>query len=193
MNHPTAISLALVLAAAPLLASADESGIATPVPEPADASTANSWEGALPGLRRPRERLITAGQPASSAWPLLAQRGVGLVVNLRPKAELGDRDEAAEVAQAGLAYREIPVAGADGITEANARQLWSLLQDAKGEVLVHCASGNRVGALLALGAAKAGGMAPEAALDLGRRAGLAGAEARVRELLQLPALAADKE
>ena len=61
-----------------------------------------------------------------------------------------------------------------------------MLQRESGAVLVHCASGNRVGALIAIGAAKAGGMAPEAALELGKAAGLTSAEPRVRELLQLP-------
>jgi uncharacterized protein (TIGR01244 family) len=111
---------------------------------------------------------------------------VTTVINLRPDAELGGRDEATEVAAAGLAYREIPVAGAPEVTEAKARELWAQLEGTEGGVLVHCASGNRVGALLALGAASAGGLPAEEALEFGRRAGLTGLEPRVRELLGLP-------
>lgn len=140
----------------------------------------------IPNVRRPRDRLITGGQPDATAWSRLAAQGVTTVINLRSPEEMGERDEAAEVATAGMAYREVPVAGAADITEAKGRELWSLLQRESGAVLVHCASGNRVGALIAIGAAKAGGMAPEAALELGKAAGLAGAEPRVRELLQLP-------
>ena len=50
-------------------------------------------------------------------------------------------------------------------------------------MLVHCASGNRVGGLLALMQARSGGMTTEQALEFGRKAGMVGTEARVRELL----------
>ena len=75
------------------------------------------------------------------------------------------------------------MAGADGLTDANADRLWRLVHDAPGTVLVHCATANRAGALLALGAARAGGMSPADALAFGRAAGLASPalEARVRD------------
>lgn len=182
-----AIALAAALGGAPAAARPAEGA-----PAPAEAATAATpaTPAAAPAeLRHPRDGLLTGGQPDASAWPRLASQGVSLVINLRPQAEMAGRDEAAEVARAGLAYREIPVANAADLSEAKARELWSLLQGAKGRVLVHCATGNRVGALLALAAAKGGGFPPEAALDLGRRAGLAAAEPRVRELLELPARA----
>lgn len=140
----------------------------------------------IPNVRQPRANLITGGQPDATAWSHLAAQGVHTVINLRSPLEMGERDEAAEVAAAGLGYHAVPVAGADDITEAKGRELWSLLQRESGTVLVHCASGNRVGALIAIGAAKAGGLAPRAALELGKASGLTGAEPRVRELLGLP-------
>ncbi|MBF6022459.1 beta-lactamase hydrolase domain-containing protein [Lysobacter niastensis] len=140
----------------------------------------------VPNLRRPGERLMTGGQPAATAWKQLANEGVTTVINLRPDVELEGRDEAAEVAAAGLGYRQIPVAGSAGITADNADALWSAISQSSGQVLVHCASGNRVGALLAIGAARQGGKSPEQALEFGKQAGLTGAEPRVRELLGLP-------
>ena len=116
----------------------------------------------------------------------MAAAGVGTVINLRPDAELAGRDEAAEVRAAGMAYHQIPVAGADGLTAENADRLWALLKDAKGPVVVHCASGNRVGALLSIGAWRQGGMSPRQALEFGKAAGLGSLEPRVRELLHLP-------
>lgn len=181
-----AIALAVALGGVPAAASPAEGA---PAPAAATAATPATPAVALAELRHPRDGLLTGGQPDASAWPRLASQGVSLVINLRPQAEMEGRDEAAEVARAGLAYREIPVASAADLSEAKARELWVALQGAKGHVLVHCASGNRVGALLALAAARAGGVAPEAALELGKRAGLAGAEPRVRELLELPARA----
>ena len=137
-------------------------------------------------LREPRPGLYTAGQPAAGDWQAIAARGVTTVVNLRTASEMQGRDEAAEVRAAGMRYVEIPVAGADGITDANARLLRDALAGANGPVLVHCASANRAGALLAVSEARYGGAAPEQAIALGRKAGMASTEARVRALLQAP-------
>lgn len=145
-----------------------------------------SMQTSVPNLRQPNDRLLTGGQPEAAAWKHLAADGVTTVINLRPADEMAGRDEAAEVAAAGMSYRLIPVAGAAGITRENANALWAAIAQAPGKVLVHCASGNRVGALLALGAAEQGGMDSQQALQFGKAAGLAGAEPRVREVLGLP-------
>lgn len=145
-----------------------------------------SMQTDVPNLRQPNERLLTGGQPEAASWKHLAADGVTTVINLRPADEMAGRDEAAEVAAAGMSYRQIPVAGGAGITAENANALWTAIEQAPGKVLVHCASGNRVGALLALGAARQGGMDRQQALQFGKAAGLAGAEPRVREVLGLP-------
>lgn len=141
---------------------------------------------AIEGFHQPRPGLHTGGQPAATAWQAMAAQGVDTIINLRPDAELGTRDEAAEVRAAGMGYRVIPVAGAADITLANAARLWAALEQLPGTTAVHCASGNRVGALLAIGAATKGGMDTEAAIAFGRAAGLGSAEARVREVLAEP-------
>ena len=140
----------------------EQTGSRTAESPPATSQDAKTQAGlppgiaSLPGGRGPRQAQFTAGQPAPEQWRGVAEAGVGTVVNLRPDAELKERDERAEVSAAGLHYVQIPVAGADDITPENADRLWTLLQQAPAPVLVHCASGNRVGALLALGAARAG-------------------------------------
>jgi hypothetical protein len=53
-------------------------------------------------------------------------------------------------------------------------------------VLLHCASANRVGALLALREAWHRGAEPQAALAVGIEAGLTGLEPATREKLGLP-------
>lgn len=155
----------------------------TPVP---GATTAAAPAGVIQ-LHQPRPGLYTAGQPAAGDWQAIAARGVTTVVNLRTPSEMQGRDEAAEVRAAGMHYIEIPVAGADGITDANARLLGDALAGSKGPVLVHCASANRAGGLLALSEARYGGAAPEQAIALGRKAGMASTEARIRALLEAPA------
>lgn len=136
-------------------------------------------------LHEPRPGLYTAAQPAPSDWIAIAARGVRTVINLRPDAELEGRDVAAEVRKAGMAYHAIPVAGLDGITAENAKRLSAMLERVDGPVLVHCSSANRAGGLLAVAAAQ-DGMNAEAALALGRVAGMKSAEVRVREVLGMP-------
>ncbi|TLX23061.1 beta-lactamase hydrolase domain-containing protein [Thermomonas fusca] len=135
-------------------------------------------------LLQPLPGLYTAGQPAASDWQAIKARGVRTVVNLRPQGELKDRDEAAEVRAAGLHYIEIPVGGAEGINPANARALHAALAPAHGGgVLVHCASGNRAGALLALEQHEFDGVAAARALEIGKSAGVTGLEGKVRQAL----------
>lgn len=172
-----AAALCVACASAPDAASAA-------APTPASALERQAVAGpALPNLRQPRPGLYTGGQPAAEAWTAMAAAGVGTVINLRPEAELAGRDEAAEVHAAGMAYHQIPVAGANDITAENADRLWSLLQAAKGPVVVHCASGNRVGGLLSVALVRHGGLQPEAALALGREAGMASTEAKAKMVL----------
>ncbi|MFC7301786.1 beta-lactamase hydrolase domain-containing protein [Cognatiluteimonas weifangensis] len=166
---PLALGVSLLLAAA-LAAGCAHAPDAAAAPEVA--------------LLQPLPGLFTAGQPAASDWPAIKARGVRTVINLRAPGELHDRDEAAEVRTAGLRYLEIPVAGADGINAANARALHAALAPAHGGgVLVHCASGNRAGALLALEQKDFDGVAPERALEIGISAGVTGLEGRLRQAL----------
>ena len=142
-------------------------------------------------LMQPLPGLFTAGQPATKDWAAIKAEGIHTVINLRAPGELKDRDEAAEVRAAGLRYLEIPVAGADSINLATAVALHKALAPAHGGgVLVHCASGNRAGALLALEQQAFDGVAPERALEFGQTAGLTTLEPVVRARLGLPLVAA---
>ena len=137
-------------------------------------------------FHHPAPNLVTGGQPRPEDWLALRGRQVTTVINLRTDEEMGDRDEAAEVAAAGLTYEHLPIAGAEDINAANADELWQRIQAAPGRVMVHCASGNRVGALLAIAAVRHDNMSPQQALEIGKSAGLTRLEPRVREVLGLP-------
>ena len=179
--RPIAFAVAAVAAVALVACAHRPAGSAT--------SAAVADADAVPNLRTPGNGLLlTAAQPGPGAWRVLAEQGVVAVVNLRPDDEQPGRDERAEVTAAGMAYHQVPVAGADGLTDDNAAKLWALVSAVPGKVLVHCASGNRAGALLALGAASAGAMSPEQALAFGQSAGLTQPklEAAVRAKLGLP-------
>lgn len=139
----------------------------------------------MPVLMTPRPGLCACGQPGSSAWAPLARAGVRTVVNLRPDTEMAQRDEAAEVREAGLAYVHIPVDGPDGLTRGSAYALQQVLLTSPASVLVHCSSGNRAGALICLADAWFGSRDVENALALGRDAGLSALEPTVRAMLNV--------
>ncbi|HSD17681.1 MAG TPA: sulfur transferase domain-containing protein [Thermomonas sp.] len=173
MHKAFAIVLVLACAVGPLAGCQTHSAAPAPAAMPATSIE----------LRAPRPGLYTAGQPAAADWASIAARGVGTVIDLRVPGELQGRDEAAEVRSAGMRYVAIPVAGASGVNDDNAKALRAALAAAKGPVLVHCASGNRAGGLLALMQARSAAMTTAQALEFGRSAGMTGTEARVRELL----------
>lgn len=138
----------------------------------------------FPVLRTPRPGLCTSGQPGPGAWLSLARSGIRTVVNLRPDDELPDRDEAGEVREAGLTYVHIPVRDAADLGSEQASLLQQVLLTSPPTVLVHCASSNRAGALIALADAWFGSRDIENAMALGRDAGMTALEPSVRVLLE---------
>ena len=127
----------------------------------------------------------SSGQPTATQLKALADNGYVAVIDLRGPGEERGFDEAKAVAAAGLAYSPLPIANSAALNADNARQLGELIASFDGPVLVHCGSGNRVGALAALLAAEEGADIDEA-LDVGRAAGLTRSEAVVREQLEAP-------
>jgi len=113
--------------------------------------------------------------------------GIRHVIDLTPDAETPGFDEAAAVRAAGLRYSNLPLRGAADLTRGNVLAFDALVRDAGRPLLVHCASGNRVGAMAALRAAWVEGRDAEAALAIGKAWGLKGLEGDVRQALGLPA------
>lgn len=126
----------------------------------------------------PAPNLVTGGQP-SQAQLAQAASAIQTVINLRAAGEDGF-DAASQVEALGMRYVSIPIQGAADVTEANARLLDGALSEG-GVTLLHCASGNRVGALLALRAFYVEGAPPAEALDVGRGGGLTSLEQAVKE------------
>ncbi len=181
MNFKHLRVLPLAIAAILLFAGCANAPVAGPVVSPQSAPLPDAF-----GLHQPRAGLFTGGPPHADTWPKIAASGVSTVIDLRMPAEKGDGGEARNVRALGMAYEELPIAGAAAITGENATHLWQLVSQAEGPVVVHCASGNRVGALLSIGAWQHGDMTPRQALEFGKAAGLGSLEPQVRELLQLP-------
>lgn len=127
--------------------------------------------------------LFAGGQPSEAQIQFLAANGVKHVVNLRPDSEQSF-DEASVVSDAGMTYHQLAIAGGADISIENAIALRTILADNQGEAtLVHCASGNRVGALMAIGAHVIDGESIEQSLEIGRSWGLTRLESRVIEVI----------
>ncbi len=131
---------------------------------------------------RPVDGITSAGQPDAEQLAIFAEAGYVAVIDLRGPTEDRGLDEAAVVESLGLDYINLPVSGASSISRENATKLAEMLSSYDGPVLVHCGSGNRVGALLALGQSNHG-VADEEAIAYGRAAGMTGLESVVRERL----------
>ncbi len=126
-----------------------------------------------------------SGQPSAEAITKLPSIGITTVIDLRPDRETPDLDERAAAEKAGLKYLLLPVAGAADLTRENVARFDQLLKEASSEgVLIHCASGNRVGAMLALQARWVQGRSAEESLAIGKAAGMTGLTSEVEKLFE---------
>lgn len=129
-----------------------------------------------------------SGPPAPTEISQLKERGYSTVINLRMPSEAGVAEERAAAEAAGLHYVSIPMTGSNfALADANA--LREVLAAAPaGDVLLHCGSGSRVGALWAMAVAVEQGLAPNEAEALAVRSGASPAlAARVAEQLRIAA------
>jgi uncharacterized protein (TIGR01244 family) len=138
----------------------------------------------LSNMRVPQPNRIVSGAIDAADLGRLRAAGVKHVINLRTTKESAGLDEAGIAAGLGLDYDSLPIEGAQSLTRENAARLDQLLNEAGDEpTLVHCGSGNRVGALIALRAAWIKGQPEDAAIAEGKRWGRTSLEGAVRSLL----------
>lgn len=114
-------------------------------------------------FRRIDDKLSVWGQLLPDQVRDAAADGITLIVNNRPDGEQPGQPLAMEIeaaaAEAGIAYRHIPVAG--GFSPAQVEATAEALDSTEGRVLAFCASGTRSTYLWALARAKAGDDAAE--------------------------------
>jgi uncharacterized protein (TIGR01244 family) len=153
-------------------------GCADPAAPPAGSTIA------LMNRADPLPSVTTSGQPDQAALQQLAKAGYTTVIDLRSADEDRGFDEQNAVEGLGMNYISLPIKGASAITYENASLLDEALSGVDGPVLLHCATSNRVGALLSL-REHMHGASPEQSLELGTEAGLKGlretVEARLAE------------
>jgi protein tyrosine phosphatase (PTP) superfamily phosphohydrolase (DUF442 family) len=159
-----------------------EAALAAPAPTLADVQAAG-----VPNTAMPLDNVVTAAQPTEEQLAALVDLGYTNFVSLRPATEEGAGWEEGIAPDEGIRFARIPVEGETGLTRENVLELDRILKESQEEgTVLYCSSSNRVGALLALRAYWLEGANPQAALELGRRAGLSRLEPAVAELLATP-------
>lgn len=134
------------------------------------------------GTVAPVDGVTASGQPDEAALEIFADAGYVGVVDLRGPGEDRGFDEEAVIEELGMHYMALPIESKDAVTFENAQRLGDILDELDGPVLVHCGSGNRVGALFALRRSSEGAD-EEAAIAYGEAAGLTSLEETVRTRL----------
>lgn len=145
-----------------------------------DTTQMSKDAGVLPG-----SGIVTSGQPDEAAFRNIAGAGYTTVIDMRAADEdRGLKDEQRLVESLGMAYVLFPIAGKKDISFEKAAALDEILDGIDGPVLVHCASGNRVGALFALRARNHGASSAEA-LAVGKAAGMTRLTKLIQERLDI--------
>ncbi|MCP5057656.1 MAG: hypothetical protein GY937_13170 [bacterium] len=112
-----------------------------------------------------------AGQPDQAGIEKAKAEGIAVVINLRDPSEHA-WDEKSAVEALGMTYYNVPVRGVP-FDKAAFAEIETLVKQHHGEeILVHCASSNRVGGWLATHLVGSHGMSADEAIAVGRRAGI---------------------
>ena len=127
----------------------------------------------------PADGITVSGQPDEEALAVFAESGYTTVIDLRGRQENRGLDEQAAVEALGMSYVPLPIENGDQVSFESAAELTRLIDEADGPVLLHCGSGNRVGALLAL-AKHQDGASVEESIRYGEEGGLT----RLRTLVE---------
>lgn len=129
----------------------------------------------IPNVSSPVDGLLVGGQPAKRDLLKIKELGFQTIISLRPKqedvAEI-DYDEQAETNRLGMKFVRIPIISPMDLNEKNISLLDMALAEANGKAFVHCRTGNRVGAMLALRAFHMQNISVGEAIALGKKAGI---------------------
>ena len=123
----------------------------------------------IKNYNRATSQIATSGIIGDNGAEVLAAQGFKTIIDLRTPAE-GTNEEKQAAEAADLHYINIPVTG-EGINQKQLATFTKVIENTAKPVLVHCASGNRAGAMwFAYRISK--GVAPEIASEEGKAAGM---------------------
>jgi len=139
----------------------------------------------IKNLQQPNNSQFASGQPKAQEFTALKEAGIQHIINLRPVSETPDLNEEKIVTDNNMRYHNIPIASIADLTQENVATLDKLLKQIGSEkTLLHCASGNRVGAMMALRANWLQGKSAEDSLAIGESFGLTRLKPAVNSLLK---------
>ena len=151
----------------------------------ADVSGPQVW-GAADNVVKVKH-LYFSRQPDAKGLEVARDSGVGVVINMREPAEM-DWDEGAAVSDLGMIYYNVPIAKISDTYDQKALQEISILVKKHHDqaVYLHCSSGNRTAAWLAIHLVNDHHMSIDESIELAKSAGLTddGTEQRTRYYLQ---------
>lgn len=140
----------------------------------------------LPTLQVVNDTTLVSGELNAQAIDELKAEGVAHIINFQASDELSF-DEAKTCQEAGIGYTHLPIANADALTQLNIMAFDKALRQQHGKkILMHCKTGNRVGAAMALRAGWLRGRKMDTALQTGKEHGLTGWEETVKNKLLVP-------
>ena len=154
--------------------------------EKESASLQASLEKVLDNAKFPDANTVVTGKLSPEQVSKIAEAGIEHIINLQPESELSF-DEKSAVEAAGIHYTHLPISGADDLKQVNLLEFDKVLRAHHGKkTLLHCGSGNRVGACVALRAGWLRGRKMDTAMDRGKEHGLDSLEEEVRMRLLVP-------
>ncbi len=122
---------------------------------------------------QPLPNLATGGQPSQANFDALKQAGAQVVLDLRDPAEARPFNEPAVVTGLGMKYVNIPIGPTTPLNDALMDKILGVLREhANDQVVMHCASANRVGGALIPYLVIDQKMEQEDAIDAAQRIGL---------------------
>lgn len=149
----------------------------------ANAQQSVHWPD-IEGAHTPQPNRMIAGQPTPAELVAAERAGVRHVLNARDIGEFEAWDEAALVNALGMTYHRVPIGSADDLDREAVNTFDRILAEIGNEpAFLHCASGNRIGALYALRAAWIQDEDAEHAIEIGKSHGLTSLEKAVRKKL----------
>ena len=119
-------------------------------------------------------KVYISGQPEEGSFAKLQEKGVTTVINLRTQPEMDNReavpfDEKAVVEGLGLDYVHIPLGGPDTpYTPAALEKFARTVEEAEGDVLLHCTVAWRASHMWASYLVKYHGLSPDEAIAQAR-------------------------
>lgn len=135
---------------------------------------------------RPDANTVVCGALDEEKVAALAKAGIDVVINLQPDEELSF-NEAAAVERAGMGYEHLPISGVADLKQLKILAFDNILRQHHGKkIALHCGSGNRVGAAIALRAGWLRGRKMDTAMERGRIHGLTKLEDEVFKRLLVP-------